>query len=53
MRRQASLDRERTYGGEAERMNLDTQGGHVLLLKFTSQVALDESGLDDRKHSSR
>ena len=27
-------------------MNLDTEGGHVLLLELTSQVALDEGGLD-------
>jgi hypothetical protein len=26
-------------------VNLDTKGGHVLLLEFTSQVALDEGGL--------
>lgn len=32
-------------GGEAKRVNLDTEGGHVLLLKFTSQVTLDEGGL--------
>ena len=35
-----------TYGGEAKRVNLDTQGGHVLLLEFTSQVALDKGGLN-------
>lgn len=34
-----------TYGGETEGVNLNTQGGHVLLLEFTSQVALDEGGL--------
>jgi hypothetical protein len=34
-----------TYGAEAERVDLDTQGGHVLLLEFTGQVALDEGGL--------
>jgi hypothetical protein len=34
-----------TYGAEAERVNLDTEGGHVLLLEFTSQMALDEGGL--------
>ena len=33
------------YGVEVERVNLDTKGGDVLLLEFTSQVALDESGL--------
>jgi hypothetical protein len=35
-----------TYGGEAERVNLDTEGGHVLLLELASQVTLDEGGLD-------
>jgi hypothetical protein len=35
-----------TYGGEAQGVNLDTEGGHVLLLKLTSQVALDEGGLE-------
>jgi hypothetical protein len=34
-----------TYGGEAKWVNLDSEGGHVLLLKFTSQVTLDEGGL--------
>lgn len=34
-----------TYGREAQRVNLDTEGRHVLLLEFTSQVALDEGGL--------
>lgn len=34
-----------TYGAEAERVDLDTEGGHVLLLELTSQVALDEGGL--------
>ena len=33
------------YGVEVERVHLDTQGGDVLLLEFTSQVALDEGGL--------
>lgn len=33
------------YCGEAQRVNLDTEGGHVLLLEFTSQVTLDEGGL--------
>lgn len=33
------------YGGEAERVNLDTESGNVLLLKLASQVALDEGGL--------
>ena len=35
-----------TYGAEAEGVDLDTKGGHVLLLELASQVALDESGLD-------
>jgi hypothetical protein len=34
-----------THGGETEGVNFHTQGGHVLLLEFTSQVALDEGGL--------
>ena len=34
-----------TYRGEAQRVNLDTEGGHVLLLELTSQVALDKGGL--------
>jgi hypothetical protein len=29
-------------------VNFDTEGSHVLLLEFTCQVALDESGLDSR-----
>lgn len=33
------------YGGEGKRVHLDTKGGNVLLLEFTSQVALDEGGL--------
>ena len=33
------------YGVEVERVHLDTKGGDVLLFEFTSQVALDESGL--------
>merc|ERR1712000_114209 len=32
-------------GGEAKGVDFDTQGGHVLLLEFTSQVTLDEGGL--------
>jgi len=32
-------------GGEGQRVHLDTEGGDVLLLEFTRQVALDESGL--------
>jgi hypothetical protein len=34
-----------TYGVEKKRVNLDTESGDVLLLEFTSQVTLDESGL--------
>lgn len=33
------------YGVEVEGVHLDTEGGDVLLLEFTSQVALDEGGL--------
>jgi hypothetical protein len=33
------------YGSEGEGVNFDTESGDVLLLEFTSQVALDESGL--------
>lgn len=36
-----------SYGGEGKRVHLDTKGGNVLLLEFTSQVALDEGGLVD------
>lgn len=36
---------EETHGGEAKGVNLDTEGGHVLLLEFTSQVTLDKGGL--------
>jgi hypothetical protein len=34
-----------TNRGEAERMDLYSEGGNVLLLEFASQVALDEGGL--------
>lgn len=34
-----------SYGGESERVHLDTKSGNVLLFEFTSQVTLDESGL--------
>jgi len=34
-----------TYGGEAERVDLDTERGHILLLELSRQVALDEGGL--------
>ena len=34
-----------TYCAEAKGVNLDTKGGHVLLLELASQVALDEGGL--------
>lgn len=34
-----------TYGVEVKRVDLDTESGDVLLLEFTSQVTLDESGL--------
>lgn len=34
-----------TYGGEAERVNLDSEGSNVLLLELAGKMALDESGL--------
>lgn len=34
-----------TYGGEAKGVNLNTQRGHILLLKLASQVTLDKGGL--------
>lgn len=34
-----------TNGGEAQGVNLDSQGGHVLLLELASQMTLDEGGL--------
>jgi hypothetical protein len=34
-----------TYGGEAERVNFDTQSGNVLLLKLSGQVTLDKGSL--------
>lgn len=34
-----------TNGSEAQRVNFDTQSGHVLLLELASQVTLDEGGL--------
>lgn len=40
-----------TYGGEAKRVNLDTEGGHVLLLELASQVTLDEGGLHRQRPS--
>lgn len=39
-----------THGGETKGVNLDTEGGHVLLLKFTSQVSLDEGSLSRQSH---
>ena len=36
----------RTYGLEAKRVDLDTERGHVFLLEFTRQVALDEGSLE-------
>lgn len=32
-------------GGEGQRVDLDTEGGDVLLFEFTSQVAFDKGGL--------
>ncbi len=34
-----------TYGAESQGMNFDTQSRDVLLLKLSSQVALDKGGL--------
>jgi hypothetical protein len=34
-----------TYGAESKRVNLDTKSSDILLLKLSSQVSLDESGL--------
>lgn len=34
-----------TYGSEAERVDLDTEGRNVLLLEFSGQMALDEGCL--------
>lgn len=34
-----------TYGGEAERVDLDSERRNVLLLKLARQMALDEGGL--------
>lgn len=34
-----------TDGGEAKRVDFDTEGGHILLLELASQVTLDEGGL--------
>lgn len=42
---QLDMDMWVTYGAETKRVNLDTEGGHVLLLEFTSQMALDKGGL--------
>jgi hypothetical protein len=42
-----------TYGGEAKRVNLDTEGGHVLLLELSGQMTLDEGGLSRGKIVSR
>lgn len=36
------------YRGETERVNLDTESSDVLLLELSSQVTLDEGGLDDK-----
>lgn len=37
--------KERTYGGESDGVNLDTESGKVLLLELAGQMALDEGGL--------
>lgn len=40
-----------THRGETKGVNLDTEGGHVLLFKFTSQVSLDKGSLSRSKPS--
>ena len=35
-----------TYGGEGERVDLNTEGCDVLLLELSGQVTLDEGGLE-------
>ena len=37
--------RQITYGGEAERVHLDTERRNVLLLELARQMALDEGRL--------
>lgn len=37
------------YRAETKRMDFDTKSGHVLLLELTSQVTLDEGGLQRNK----
>lgn len=34
-----------SYCGETQRVNIDTEGGNVLLLELARQMALDEGGL--------
>jgi hypothetical protein len=38
-----------TYGGEAQGVNLHSERGNVLLLKLSSQMALNERGLRRRQ----
>jgi len=40
-----------TYRREAERMDFNTERGHVLLLEFASQMTLDEGRLLQRRYS--
>jgi hypothetical protein len=35
----------KTYGGEAKRVNLDSERRNVLLLELSGQMALDEGSL--------
>ena len=35
-----------THGSEGKRVDIDTERGHVLLLKLASQMTLDKGGLD-------
>lgn len=34
-----------SYCGETQRVDIDTEGGNVLLLELASQMALDKRGL--------
>jgi len=42
-----------TYGGEAEWVYFDSEGGHVLLFELARQVALDEGGLHKDRQVSQ
>ena len=46
-RHRGGVRRGIAYGSEGERVNFDTESSDVLLLELSSQVALNESGLND------